>query len=354
MANYTTINKPNLHFNVKAYTGNGTDNNATQSINMGLQPDLCWIKGRNSAQENHLFDSVRGSNLRLVSNSNQAEADKSDRFNGITSTGFDLVQDDAGTNLNNNTYVSWGWKANGSGSANTDGSINSTVSSNQTAGFSIVKFTGTGSAGTIGHGLNKIPTMIWTKNLDSSGGSAEHWSVYHKSITAGYQVYLNLTNTQNNASEEYNATRPTSSVFSVGASSGRTNKSGEEHISFCFTEIPGYSKMGFYKGLRPFVFTGFKPKFVLLKSFTSITENWWILDDTRDSVTGNPRNDALSPSVNNTEYVNSTGWDTDFVSNGFKIRGNQSGINYAGTYYIYYAVADEPLVGTNNIPNTAG
>jgi hypothetical protein len=349
---YTTIDKPSDYFNTKLYTGNGTDNNSTQSINMGLQPDLCWIKNRNlsgaSAQAHHIFDNVRGGNLRLMSDFSSAESDKSDRFNGITSTGFDLVQDDAGTNESPETYVAWGWKAGTSftndASATGIGSIDSTGSVSDASGFSIVSYTGTGSAGTIKHGLSAAPNFMIVKNRDA----ARSWNVYFGDPTD--YMYLNDTAAAADYNEIWNDTAPTTSVFSVGTDNG-VNQSGEKYIAYIFAEKKGYSKFGSYTGNGnndgTFVYTGFKPAFVMNK-LSSGADNWLISDNKRLGY--NEKNQQLFPNLSNAEQTNVR---YDLYSNGFKVVNNNGEINTSGATYIYMAFAENPFVTSTGVPATA-
>ena len=351
---YTTIDKPSDYFNTKLYTGNGTDNNSTQSINMGLQPDLCWIKNRNlsgaSAQAHHIFDNVRGGNLRLMSDFSSAESDKSDRFNGITSTGFDLVQDDAGTNESPETYVAWGWKAGTSftndASATGIGSIDSTGSVSDASGFSIVSYTGTGSAGTIKHGLSAAPNFMIVKNRDA----ARSWNVYFGDPTD--YMYLNDTAAAADYNEIWNDTAPTTSVFSVGTDNG-VNQSGEKYIAYIFAEKKGYSKFSSWIGNGssngPFCFTGFKPSFIIGKN-TSRSEDWFMLDNKRD--TFNPVDERLQPNSNGAEAtVTSLG--IDFCANGFKLRGATNQYNPSGETMIYMAFAENPFTTSTGVPACA-
>ena len=205
---YTTIKKPSLHMNAKIYTGNGS----TQSITgVGFQPDLVWGKNRSTTDSHSLYDAVRGVTKRLKSDSAGAETTQS---NGVTAFGTDgfTVGDHGGVNGNGNNIASWNWKANGAGSANTDGSITSTVSANTTAGFSISSFTGTGANATFGHGLGAVPKMYILKRYDSSN----NWRVYHESIGNGKYMTLETTEAEQTSSGFTNNTSPTSSLISLG------------------------------------------------------------------------------------------------------------------------------------------
>jgi hypothetical protein len=340
---YTTINKSSLHMNAKLYTGTG----ATQSITgINFQPDMVWIKKRNGATSHTVTDSVRGVNKQLFTNETAAEESYTSVLTAFDSDGFSLST--AGLiNASSDTYASWNWKANGAGSANTDGTISSTVSANTTSGFSIVSYTGTSANATVGHGLGSAPKMIIVKNRTGTQG----WGVYHASLGNTKYLQLNDSAGEGTASTFWNNTTPTNQLFSIGTS-GWVNDSGSNYIAYCFAEKTGYSKFGSYTGNGStdgtFVYTGFKPAFVLTKYSTS-TSGWWqILDNKRDVY--NPTSHALFANVNDSEY-NLSNYHTDYLSNGFKLRNTQAGGNTSGGSYIYMAFAEEPLVGDN--PATA-
>ena len=334
---YTTINKSSEHFNTKLYTGNGSTNAIT---GVGFQPDWTWLKSRSAATDNQLFDAVRGTGKLIISNTTVAESSGSNLLTAFGTDGFSLG-DHSPLNSNGATYASWNWKANGAGSSNTDGSISSTVSANTTSGFSIVKFTPTGSAATIGHGLGVAPKMIIVKNL---GGSST-WSVYHSSLGATKFLRLEGTNTVGTETGWWNDTAPTSSVFTLGS-----NINAVDTIAYCFAEKQGYSKIGSYTGNGnadgTFVYTGFSPAWVIQKP-TDVTQNWQIHDTKRDGY--NPKNDNLSSNSTSAESDNKF---IDIVSNGFKLRRSDV-LNVSGDNYIYMAFAEAPLVGSNNVPCTA-
>jgi len=344
---YTTINKSSDYFNTKLYTGTGSSNAQT---GVGFQPDLLWIKQRNSAVNHLLHDSIRGVTKLLVSNSSAGEDTNTNILTSFDSDGF-TVGTNSASNGSSDTYAAWNWKANGAGSANTDGDINSTVSANTTAGFSIVKYTGTDVAGaTVGHGLGAVPKMIILKRLVGNGYD---WVVYHAKDTAG--LYLNSTGNNNDSSSNniwFNGTAPTSSVFSIGTD-GRIGDA-TDFIAYCFAEKTGYSKFGSYTGNGnadgAFVYTGFKPAFVITK-LTSAYGEGWILQDNKRS-TYNPSDVFLSPSSANADSI-TTNAHLDFLSNGFKLRHLDNRSNGSGMSYIYMAFAEAPLVGTNNVPCTA-
>ena len=346
---YTTINKHTDYFNTKLYTGDG---NSSRSITgVGFAPDMVWLKGRTTTYDHRLVDKLRtGTYPKLLyPNLSTAESEDVNNIGAIGSDGFTVGSGNA-VNQNSQTYVSWNWKANGSGSANTDGDINSTVSVNQTAGFSIVKYTGTDVAGaTVGHGLGAVPKMIILKRLVDNGYD---WVVYHKDKTAG--LYLNSSGYNNDSSSNniwFNGTAPTSSVFSIGTD-GRIGDA-TNFIAYCFAEKTGYSKFGKYTGNGnedgSFVYTGFKPVFVMVKIIDTQTDNWAMYDNKR-----NPFNLDTSQRIRantNTAEVTANG-DLDFFSNGFKVHSSDGEINGSGSSYIYMAFG-QSLVGSNNIPCTA-
>ena len=350
---YTTINKSTDYFNTKLYTGNATTNHAQTGV--GFQPDWLWIKERGGSGSHILVDSVRGvsssSSPFIRTNANGAETTNNlnDFIKSLDSDGFTLGADSYFTdvNKNNSTYTAWNWKAgNSAGSSNTDGSINTTSTSvNTTAGFSISKYTGTGSNATIGHGLGAVPKMIIVKNLDQN----DDWYVYHVSRGATKHIILNSTGSGGTNSTLWQDTTPTSSVFSIGTNNV-VNTSGEKYIAYCFAEKTGYSKFGSYTGngtnAGPFVYTGFKPSFLLLKESTS-TDNWLIMDNKRLGY--NNRNDVVFANLNNAEQGHDR---IDLLSNGFKINNDDGSINQSGQTYIYMSFG-QSLVGSNNVPCTA-
>ena len=339
---YTTINKSTDYFNTKLYTGNGSTNAIT---GVGFQPDFTWIKSRTEGYGHSLFDAVRGVTKAIASEGTGAEYTFSTGLTAFGSDGFTLG---SGTVVNNNSqnHASWNWKANGAGSANTDGSISSTVSVNTTSGFSIVSYTGNGSAGaTIGHGLSAVPKMMIIKGRSFS----DDWIVYHKNIGATKDLRLNLTNAASTNSGPFNNTEPTSSLFTVGSGTA-TNNGSATFIAYCFAEKKGYSKFGSYTGNGnadgTFVYTGFKPAFLIIKK-TNAAKNWFLHDDKRLGY--NPSNSYVNPNLSAAEYA---GTDLDIVSNGFKMKSTGGGHNENGHTYIYMAFG-QSLVGSNNVPCTA-
>ena len=354
------IDKPNLHFNTLLYTGDGTSPRAMTGV--GFQPDFLWIKNRTGATgyEHRLMDAVRGSNKVLHSSGTGAENTEeyytvgsfdSDGWTGRNGTGSN--QAITGGNDNGYTFAAWNWKANGAGSANTDGSINSTVSVNTTAGFSIVKYAGTGSNATIGHGLGVAPKMIIIKNRSQTNG----WIAGHEELDASnpwHKYYeLNSTNAAADLNTIWNDTAPTSTVFTVGTEAA-VNNNGNNFIAYCFAEKKGYSKIGKYSGNGnvngTFVYTGFKPALIIIKDKDN-AENWFIFDNKRPGYNLNANH--LNPNSNTTETA-STANTMDLLSNGFKMRATNNGINRSGGEgFTYLAIAENPIVGSNNVAATA-
>ena len=338
------IDKPTDYFNTVLYTGNG----GTQSVTgFGHAPDLTWTKERNNAKDHSWYDSVRGANQLLESNNTGTDSVTSAGISSFDSDGF-TTGNFFQTNDSGDSYVSWGWKAGGTASSNTNGSITSSVSANQDAGFSIVSYTGTGANATVGHGLGVAPSMIIVKNRDN----IDNWTVYHGSQGGTKVQWLNLTNATATESGWWNNTDPTTSVFYIGTQNG-VNQSGNSMITYCFADVQGYSKFGSYTGNGnsdgTFVYTGFKPAWVLWKrSDDSTGRDWQIYDNKRS--TFNELNKRLRANTSDAETT-STGM--DFTSNGFKLRTSDGNYNASGANYIYMCFAENPFVSSTGVPATA-
>ena len=335
------INKPSEYFNTVTWTGNGS----TQSITgVNFQPDLNWSKKRTAGNEHALVDAVRGATKTIYSNLTNAEGTQLSGLTSFDSDGFSIGSSGE-YNDSGQPYVGWNWLANGSGASNTDGSITSTVSASTTSGFSIVSYTGTGANATVGHGLGSAPKMVIVKRLSNISS----WSVYNSTLGNSNQLYLNL-DWASTSSTTWNNTSPTSSVFSLSSDNG-VNASGNNFIAYCFAEKKGYSKFSSYTGNGStdgtFIYTGFKPAFVLLKC-SSTTGDWQLIDTKRS--TFNVCNLRLQANLSDAEAGSDT---IDILSNGFKQRNTFGNFNSSGATYIYMAFAEEPLVGTNNVPATA-
>jgi hypothetical protein len=329
------------------------DNTSPKSrTGLGFSPDFLWFKDRTTAFSNALYDTVRGSNKGLQTNTTNAENSYT-VLPSFDADGFTTQTDVAvaGNILNYSTdsYVTWAWKAGGTAVSNTDGSITSQVSANVDAGFSIVSWTGTGANATVGHGLSAKPQFIFAKNRN---GTPDAWPVYSETIGAANRLYLNLTNSSSAAATIWNNTEPTAQVFSVGSAS-LINQSTKDIIAYCFHSVDGFSKMGSYEGNSsttdgPFVFTGFSPSFVIGKAIDQ-TGRWWMYDSARttyndDGVNNGRRLEANSSSA---ETTGDSSNKVLFLSNGFKVNTSNSEWNGSGLTYIYLAFAETPAKFAN-------
>ena len=331
----TASTQANKYMDATAYSGTGSSQTV---VNSGaMQPDFVWIKQRNSTEWHTLADSIRGTNKQLFSNSTNAEQTNSTFLTAFASNGF-TVDTSSATNASGSTYIGWQWKGGGTGVTNTAGSITSTVSANTSAGFSVVTYTGNSTAGaTIGHGLGVAPSMIITKTRSTSIGN---WGVYHRSLGATQSLNLNNTGAAFTSSLWWNNTAPTSTVFSVGT--GNDVNGASTYVAYCFAEVAGYSKFGSYTGNAStdgtFVYTGFRPKYVLVKNTTNAVE-WEVYDSTRNPSNG--VNLGLIPNQSDAEGTYSPPR-FDFLSNGFKLRTAGGGVNGSGNTIIYAAFAEVP------------
>jgi len=328
----------------------GTNANLTITNVNGFQPDMLWIKDRTNAYAANIQDSVRGSHSVLIPSLTNAEATSSGTTGVLSfnSNGFSLGLDTSTTGSVNgvgDAYVAWQWQAGkGSTSSNTNGSITSTVSAGATQGFSVVTYTGTGANATVGHGLGVAPKMIIVKLRSGSAGTTA-WVVYHSSDNASPQSgYMRLDGTGAFASDTtaWNNTAPTSSVFSIGTLAAVNYAAANNYVAYCFSAVAGYSAFGSYTGNGsadgPFVYFGFRPRFVMWKRSDAVSD-WEIVDAVRPDrnvVTG-----VLYANLSNAE-VTSSG-ECDFTSNGFKIRDNSNRLNTNGGTYIYMAFAENPF-----------
>jgi len=346
---YTDIDKPSDYFNTITYTGSGT----STAYTVGFQPDWVWVKKRDTETSNHiLVDSVRTTAKTLFSDLTSEELTETN-ITSFDSNGFSAASSGA-TNQNGHGYVAWNWKAGTSftndASATGIGSIDSTGSVNTTSGFSIISYTGTGSAGTVAHGLGSgnIPKMIIVKNRNGTQG----WAVYHASLGNTKFLQLNATAAAGTASTFWNNTTPTSSVFSIGTS-GWVNNSGENYIAYCFAKKKGYSKFGSYVGNGSsdgtFVYTGGKISWLMVKR-TDSAQGWYILDNKRN--TFNPEDKYLEANDSDAE---ATFTFCDFLSNGFKARVDNTGtgFNASGGSYIYMCFNENPFTTSTGVPATA-
>ena len=343
---YTTVDKCTANFNTKLYTGTGSSNSVT---GVGFQPDWVWIKERNGGGGHNTFDVIRGTGKPVYTNSNIAQATDAQTLTAFGTDGFTVGTN---TNVNENglNHVAWNWKAGGTGSANSDGTISSTVSANTASGFSIVKWTGTGATGTIGHGLGKVPHVIIVKQYDGT----RDWVVGSGEV--GWTKYQYLNSTQvSNTGNFFNDTAPTSSVFSVVNDSG-VNGSGNPYIAYCFANTTGFSQMGWYRGSGqdqgPYITCSFKPKIVFIKNTEQGGDDWHIFDDQRSaSGGGNIIKYRLFPN-NSSGETTTDNMGFDFYSNGFQVTDNLGAINNFNEA-IWYMAFGQTIVGSNNVAATA-
>ncbi len=345
------------HFNTVTYTG---ANNTTQSItDVGFKPDWLWVKARSVASDHYLFDSTRNADAiaSLSTNDTGSEDSTSGQFTQFTATGFDLPADNAGyINYNARTYVAWNWKANGGTTTTNDasstsiGTIDSVFQANDTSGFSIVTYTGTGSAGTIRHGLSVAPSMVIIKNR--TGGSVPNWVIGQDQSGFTGQMYFD-TGAFSTNSGSFNNTAPTSSVVTINTDS-TVNQSTKTYVMYCFANVEGYSKIGKFTGNNlldgPFIYTGFRPAWIMAKR-TDSTSDWFLLDNKRSpqNVVGGGGVGQLPANLNYAESSLSSYAIVDFLSNGFKMRSdmNYGYWNASGGTYIYLAFAKQPLKFSN-------
>lgn len=352
---FATINKGSSYFNTLLYTGNGS---ATQSITgVGFKPDLVWVKNRTAAVSHCWVDGVRAAPNQLGSDLTDAENSSGNNYvvyGGVSVLGSDGFTASLGsdptyqaTNKSAQNYVAWNWLAANSTTSNTSGTISSTVSANTTSGFSIVSYTGNGTSGaTVGHGLGSVPKFIIYKERSQP----RNWYVFTSVIDGSYDnLYLNNTD----AKTDRTITLPTSSVFSL-SSSNEHNENNETYIAYCFAEVKGFSKFGSYTGNGSadgtFIYTGFKPAWVMIKQTSAAGEGWEMADDVRS--TYNVISTFLRANSNAAESTN-TDRQFDFLSNGIKLRGSHGSTNASGATYIYACFAENPFVLTDGTPVTA-
>ena len=330
---FTDIDNPELYFQTKLYSGDGSTQSVTLDGDIDMQPDLVWLKCRSTAYHNRLFNSVSGAGKNLISDNTNAEQTVDEGVTAFNSDGFSVKQGSSlEYNASGQTYVAWNWKE------------------SATAGFDIVAYTGNGTAGaTVSHSLSAVPNVMIIKRRNTT----DSWGTYHSSNTSAPEtdvLTLNTNNATADSNTRWNDTAPTSSVFTVGDDGGM-NDNGSTYVAYLWSEKQGYSKFGSYTGNGnadgTFVYTGFKPAFVMVKR-TDSTANWQILDNKRN--TYNPWNTALFP---DTTDPDTTDYSTDHLSNGFKLKVTTTSRNGSGATYIYMAFAEAPFVTSTGIPTTA-
>jgi|TARA_R100000455_G_C6261614_1_gene116949 hypothetical protein len=346
---YTTINNPELHFQPKIYSGNGSTQSITFDGSENMQPDWVWIRCRSDAESSSLCDSIRGANKHLRSDDTTAETTSGTvQLSSFDSNGFSLGSGDGQTNGSGRTYASWSWKAGTafSNSAGANGaSLASSGSKNDTAGFSIVSYTGDESGNdTIFHGLSQTPDLIFTKARQV----ADSWGVFHNAYSLQQYTFLNTNSTVASASSMFNAL-PGSTVFTVGDNAA-VNDDGTM-IAYCFHNVKGYQKIGKYVGNGssngPVIYTGFRPSYVFYKNITT-ADNYFQHDKLRQGF--NSENELLFADITQAE---STVNRIDILSNGFKAIDSDKGVNKSGDTYIYWAIAESPFVNSNGVPTNA-
>ena len=346
------LDNPELYFQNQIWDGNGSTNAITFDGSENMQPDMVWIKITLGSNSGVIHDSVRGTTKRIETASTGEESTVSS-FSSFDTDGFTLSGNDGYVNTNDdsNTYCAWSWKAGTSftndASSTGIGTIDSTGSVNETAGFSIVSYTSTGSNGSIKHGLSTAPSMMIFKRRS---GDTENWPVYHQALGNTHYVMLNATDAQSSSTARFNDTSPTSSVFTVGTS-GDTNGGSSPFICYCFSERKGYSKFGSYTGNGnadgTFVYTGFKPAFVMVKP-TTTADNWVMLDNKRLGY--NPDNNFVYA---NKAFGQNDADIIDFTSNGFKQTSSGGTSNRSGDTFIYMAFSESPFTNSSGVPNNA-
>jgi hypothetical protein len=330
---YTTIDDPEAYFQIKLYTGNGGTQSITLDGDTDMQPDMVWIKCRSDADDHTITDAVRGNTKAIYPNTTGAEATSTIRITAFDSDGFSLGAS-GDTNTNTRTFVAWCWKE------------------TATAGFDIVAYEGTGSARTVSHSLSAVPHMMHIKNRENTGGGGtEGWLAYHKAVGATKSAgHLNSTGVPHDHTDYFNDVEPTSSVFTVGAGDNGNN-SGEDNIAYLWTSIQGFSKFGSYTGNGSadgtFVYTGFRPAFVVIKQ-TNSTGNWMLWDSKRLGY--NPDQNEMYANTNHAEQTDDR---IDLFSNGFKLLENTAGFNGSGDTHIFMAFAEAPFVNSNGVPCNA-
>ena len=347
---FTTIDDPQAHMQVQLYSANNTAIGSgglavTLDGDTNMQPDFVWIKCRSHTEEPVMTDSVRGVTKIIRPNDTYAESTASEGLNTFNSDGFTVGNSDQ-FNRSGATYVAWCWKGGGSASANSVGSISSSVSANTTSGFGIATYTGSGSADTVGHGIGKVPQVVIAKRRDSTS----HYMVYHHSMGNAKEIYFNLSSTESAAANTWNSTTPTTTVSSV--KNDANNTSTGTFVNYLFAPVSGFSRFGLYKGNGnadgPVCWLGFRPAWLMIKK-TSATGDWTIHDHKRD-----PYNATIVELyANSNDADNSSSSYVDFLSNGFKIRNSSGTWNTSGANYVYMAFAEAPFVNSSGIPANA-
>ena len=347
---YTTIDDPSAYFKVQLYTGDGAADHAItfDDTDTDMQPDFVWIKNRDAADEHCLFDSVRGA-TKVLHITTAVEATDADTLDSFTSDGFQ-VDADVKVNTNTEKYVAWCWKAGTTSGIDATGAdiTPSAYSFNQTSGFSIIKYTGNDTADTqVAHGIGAVPKFGIFK---SYADTTHRWQTYHHSLATNQKLYFDDTHAAVTDVDAWNETDPTSVNWTIDTEDD-ANESGELILAYSWAEVQGFSKFGSYTGNGnadgPFVYTGFRPAFVMVKRSNS-TGSWGMRDNKREAY--NNGQDFLLADGSNADQTSAT---IDFLSNGFKLRHNGSEENTSGSTMIYMAFAEAPFVNSNGVPCNA-
>ena len=357
MAAYTAIDDPSAYFKVQLYTGNGSANHAItfDDTDTDMQPDIVWIKNRDATDGHCFFDSVRGATKLLATDSNADEDTDTDTLDSFTSDGFQ-VDADVKVNTNTEKYVSWNWKGGTTSGINATGAdiTPSAYSFNQTSGVSIIKYSGNSTSGAeVAHGLAAVPHLMIIKNIDYSSG--EGWQVYHHKNTAAPEtdaLALHDNGATQDQASRWNDTAPGSVLFTLG--NDISVNTGYTYLGLIFSEKQGFSKFGSYTGggtKFPFIYTGFRPAYLLIKNIETSSTNWTIYDNKRPGY--NVDNAYLE--ANSTDPDATGGYDSDFFigSNGFKPLSNNNHTNESDKTFIYAAFAEAPFVNSNGVPCNA-
>ncbi len=346
---YTNIDDPSAHFQAKTYTGTSNIHDVTLDGNSDMQPDWVWFKNRTVNYTHQLYDSSRGVTKALYSNGTNAEVTIS---NGLTRFDPDGFRVTSAAAINENEIVCWNWKANGgTTSSNTDGTLTggATVQANTDAGFSIITYTGTSQTNpTVGHGLNQAPELVIVKNRDL----ARNWAVGMTAV--GWTKYLELDTTDGEATNSgwWGNQDPTSTTVGLGTGT-QTAGNTYDYVMYAFHSVQGFSKFGSYVGngsntSGTFIYTGFKPAMIIAKRTDANAHNWFIWDTKRA-----PRNLVAAVLYPNATSSESSLFQIDILSNGFKHYNNYGSTNTSGASYIYMAWAENPFVTSTGIPTTA-
>ena len=357
MAVYTTIDNPELYFQIKLYTGNGSSRSITFDGEEDMQPNLLWGKQRAVNQDHVLVDSIRGTDEQIYSSDSSAAQDNASGVTSFDSNGFSLGSSGYFNN-NTNTFVAWCWKASGSTASNTNGTnITSTVDANTTSGFSIVSWTGDNSgSSTVGHGLGKTAEFVAIKNRADSA----NWQVKHKKNSANASQSLDTADAESSRVGSTNGgiadLSGTTTFGFIAGSAGvpAGNGASDAMIAYVWNSVQGFSKFGSYEGNNnangSFIYTGFSVAWVMVKNIDTGSTKWVIQDSKRSSSSGgNPADKRLKPNDNTSEETDSA---IDLLSNGFKIRSTGSWTSDADTF-VYAAFAEAPFVNSNGVPCNA-